>query len=135
RGARRRCGTSSARSGCPEASRATSPAPAVGLVNCRRQAHQNVTKLNANEYTTSMIMKFKLAYRRQGRGGRDRLRALRLPASRSRSSGGFFHRHALVAPATVAMATLRFGGHFRPWGRAGGRGGGKFAFRCFFGVA
>jgi hypothetical protein len=32
-------------------------------------AHQNVTKLNANEYTTSMTgMKFKLAHRRADRG-------------------------------------------------------------------
>jgi hypothetical protein len=32
-------------------------------------AHQNVTKLNANEYTTSMTgMKFKLAHRRVDKG-------------------------------------------------------------------
>ena len=32
-------------------------------------AHQNVTKLNANEYTTSMTgMKFKLAHRRADKG-------------------------------------------------------------------
>jgi hypothetical protein len=32
-------------------------------------AHQNVTKLNANEYTTSLTgMKFKLAHRRADRG-------------------------------------------------------------------